>query len=240
MTDLATFLQCDLFDQYPTTTLIRLLQVVFLAYDRISTLRMPTRRSEPIHFGIRFGAQEGISFRNPFKRKWSLHPRPPGISKYTDGGDSVTGTICSGYAPSRTGRTTVLCDETAPLLGDARTLSEIAPGTMVICDGPPQYAESDRCIKRRSSSFSRDRLASDLASSKRPSSSASSTQSPHSCIESWATDVRAQPTKSPRLGARPTDSFPSGRSATADDVASSREALKKSRGNSGYRSPFVS
>lgn len=201
---------------------------------------MPTRRSEPIHFGFRFGAQEGIGFRNPFKRKPSLHPGPPGISKYTDGDDSITRTICSGYAPSRTGRTTVLCDERAPLFGDTWTPSDIAPGTMVICDGPPQYAEPDGCIKRPSSSFSRDRLASDLASSKRPSSIASSTQSPHSHIESWATDVRARSTKSPRLGAQSAVSFPSGRSATADDVSSSREALKKSRGDSGYRSPFVS
>lgn len=144
---------------------------------------MRTGRSEPIHFGFRFGAQDGIGVRKPLRKKQSSRLRSKDIPKDTDGDDSMTTTLCSGYAPSRAGRTPILCDERASLLGDTTTPSGIAPGTMVICDGRPEYAESARSTTR-SSLFSHDRRGHTSASLKRPPTTDLSRQGPRSRIES--------------------------------------------------------
>jgi len=197
---------------------------------------MPTGRSEPIHFGFRFGAQDGVGFRKLLRGKRSSRLRPKDIPKDTNGDDSMTATLCNGYAPSGTGRTTILCDERAPLLGDTGSPSEIASGTTVICDGRPRYAESERSTTR-SSFLSPDRREHILLRSHDHRPPIPSRQDPRSRIENWTTDVRTQSEGSPSLGVRSEASFASDSNAAAHSVSSSGESQGE---QAGYRSPFVS
>lgn len=206
--------------------------------ETYSILNMPIGRSEPIHFGFRFGAQDSIGFSKPSRKKRSSQPEPASTAKETAGDGSRTVTLCDGYAPSTGGRTTTY-DERAPLLQDTRTPSEIAPGTMIICDGKP-YAHATSSTKRSTSSLLHNHRELPVAASARKSTATSSRKDAFkSRIQGWATDVLAESGKTYDADSRSVASFGNKSVTPSDSVSRSSRAGETTSGNPSYRKPYA-